>query len=49
MVIFLGDEDECEDLASYSNCHLVVKTQSLCIKWGKFCCRSCKQAGYRTS
>jgi len=36
---------DCDDTSSYTDCQLVV-ARSLCVKWGKFCCRTCRLAGY---
>ncbi|CAF0864587.1 unnamed protein product [Brachionus calyciflorus] len=36
---------ECEDKSSYNNCKLVV-SRGLCGKFAKYCCKTCKQAGF---
>jgi hypothetical protein len=36
---------DCDDTSSHTHCKLVVM-KGLCSKWGKFCCKSCRQAGY---
>lgn len=36
---------DCEDKSSYNDCKLVV-SKGLCFKWAKFCCRTCRQAGF---
>ncbi|RNA30102.1 papilin isoform X1, partial [Brachionus plicatilis] len=36
---------ECEDRSSYNNCRLVV-LKGWCARFSKYCCKTCKQAGF---
>jgi hypothetical protein len=42
---YLEEENDCEDKSSYTDCKLIV-SETLCSKWGKYCCRSCREAGF---
>ena len=44
-VIDRNAQVDCEDTSSYTHCKLVV-VKGLCNKWGQFCCKSCRQAGF---
>lgn len=44
-VIKSKQSKECEDRSSYHNCRLVV-LKGWCARFSKYCCKTCKQAGF---
>lgn len=45
--LFLGSlsKVDCEDISSYLNCKLIL-SKNMCEKYGYFCCKTCRTAGF---